>query len=109
MIADGDGRFPQDDSAFSPGTWEEDNPFEQEEVLPSSSRDQGEARPDADYVPEDAVVEYGQEGQEFYDPSGGASVEDDSVFLTESIAPVGEVEEPEFGDVPDPLPDLAHQ
>ena len=109
MIADGDARYPQDDSAFSPGTWEEDNPFEQEEVLPSAPQGQSQVGPDAEYVPEDAVIEYGQEGQEFYDPAGPAAVEDDSVFLTESIGPTEEIEEPGFIDEPAQAPGLEYQ
>ncbi len=109
MTSDSDERVSGDDSAFAPGTGDEENPFEQEEVLPSSSRDYDEGKPHAEYVPEDAVVEYGQDGQEFFDPAGSASVEDDSVFLTESIGYPEEPEEPQFADMAGSVQDLAHQ
>ena len=102
MPADAGAREYQEESSQQ-NQPNEENPFGQEEVLPSIPREgEDDSEPpliggqrSADYMPEDAVIEYGyQAGEDFYDPSKSREGEEDSVFMTEEPASPGQPQPP---------------
>lgn len=99
MFTGSDDAEPQG-SSKPDGSWDDENPFEQEDIFPAGSAEgEGAANPplvqgggSADYMPEDAVIEYGYEGgEDFYDPRK-TTQEEDSVFMTEESGMRGDAQ-----------------